>query len=187
MQNSGINNDMVDSVKQSLWKQFGAGIDMLTNAVRLWPEAYWDADKKFFYIAYHCAVFLDYYLTIPPKKFSPQLPFTLTAAANIPQDAIDDVVPDRIYSKTALLDYLASTREKCHRFIDGLTATQLRERWIDEPENSYLDLAASSVLNYSVLDILLFNMRHVQHHAAQLNLLLRQKINNAPDWVSQAL
>jgi len=187
MQNDRLNNDMVDSVKESLWKQFGASIDMLTNAVRLWPDACWDADKKFFYIAYHCAVFLDYYLTIPPNKFSPQLPFTLTAAANIPQDAIDDVVPDRIYSKTALLDYLASTREKCRRFIADLTAAQLRERWIDEPENSYLDLAASSVLNYSVLDILLFNMRHVQHHAAQLNLLLRQKINNAPDWVSQAL
>lgn len=29
-------------------------------------------------------------------------------------------------------------------------------------------------------------MRHVQHHTAQLNLLLRQEINDAPKWVSVA-
>jgi len=28
-------------------------------------------------------------------------------------------------------------------------------------------------------------MRHVQHHAAQLNMLLRQKTDSAPDWVSK--
>jgi uncharacterized damage-inducible protein DinB len=41
-------------------------------------------------------------------------------------------------------------------------------------------------MQFSTLEILLYNMRHVQHHAAQLNLLLRQEINKAPDWVSQA-
>ena len=40
--------------------------------------------------------------------------------------------------------------------------------------------------NYSLLEILLYNLRHIQHHAAQLNLLLRQNTNDAPNWVSQA-
>jgi uncharacterized damage-inducible protein DinB len=39
--------------------------------------------------------------------------------------------------------------------------------------------------SYSVIELLLYNMRHVQHHTAQLNLLLRQGIGNAPRWVSQ--
>ena len=34
-------------------------------------------------------------------------------------------------------------------------------------------------------ELLLYNMRHVQHHAAQLNMLLRQKTDSAPDWVSK--
>jgi uncharacterized damage-inducible protein DinB len=34
-------------------------------------------------------------------------------------------------------------------------------------------------------ELLLYNMRHVQHHAAQLNLLLRQTTDSAPDWVSK--
>jgi uncharacterized damage-inducible protein DinB len=44
----------------------------------------------------------------------------------------------------------------------------------------------SKTMSYNVIEILLYNMRHVQHHAAQLNLLLRQVINDAPGWVYQA-
>ena len=29
------------------------------------------------------------------------------------------------------------------------------------------------------------NLRHVQHHTAQLNLLLRQRTDSAPRWVSR--
>ncbi|MBK8554122.1 MAG: hypothetical protein IPL53_24965 [Ignavibacteria bacterium] len=58
----------------------------------------------------------------------------------------------------------------------------MKQHWIEEPDN----LACPETLRYSVFEILLYNMRHVQHHAAQLNLLLRKKINMAPDWVSEA-
>jgi hypothetical protein len=175
---------MFNNLRQSLWKHFGASIDMLRNAITLWPEDDWNTNKKFFYNAYHCLVFLDYYLTIPPKDFSSQLPFTLTEPGHMPDDAIDDVVPDRIYSKKELLDYLQSSREKCHNLIAGLTEEKLNERWINGSGNMNLDLSGSGALHYSVLDILFYNMRHVQHHAAQLNLLLRQTINKAPDYVS---
>jgi len=177
---------MFNILKQSLWKHFGASIDMLKNAITLWPEEYWNTNKRFFYNAYHCLVFLDYYLTIPPKNFSSALPFTLTELGQIPKESIDDVVPDRVYSKRELLDYLQSCREKCRKVISGLTEEKLNERWIDESETMYLALSSSNALNYSVLDILLYNLRHVQHHAAQLNLLLRQEINNTPDYVSMA-
>ena len=32
-------------------------------------------------------------------------------------------------------------------------------------------------------ELFLYNLRHVQHHAAQLNLILRQTIDRAPRWV----
>jgi uncharacterized damage-inducible protein DinB len=38
-------------------------------------------------------------------------------------------------------------------------------------------------LDLSVAEMLLYNMRHVQHHAGQLNRILRQKIDSAPRWV----
>ncbi|HSC39351.1 MAG TPA: hypothetical protein VLD19_15820 [Chitinophagaceae bacterium] len=126
---------MITALKENLWKQFGASIDMLKNAITLWPEAHWHADKRFFYTAYHCLIFLDYYLSIPAKHMSSPFSFTILAEDKIPEEALDDIVPDRIYSKEELL---------------------------------------------------LYNMRHVQHHAAQLNMLLRQRINEAPYWASRA-
>lgn len=176
--NITLRNIMIKALKESLWKQFGASIDMLKNAIQMFPEKSWQTDKKFFYIAYHSLIFLDYYLTVPYKSFSSPLPFTITDLANIPGEAVDDAVPDKIYSKEALLDYLESSRNKCYQLIGSLTEEKLNERWVEDFEQG--------AMNYSVLEILLYNMRHVQHHAAQLNLFLRQAIDEAPGWVSRA-
>lgn len=157
---------MPNLINKSLWKQFGASIDMLENAILLCPIEHWDTERKFWYNAYHCLFFLDYYLTMEPGAFSPPPPFTFSE--------FEDVMPDRVYSKEELLNYLRFNREKCHQLITRLTEEQFSERWINQ----------SGTMNYTVFEILLYNMRHVQHHAAQLNLLLRQTINNAPDWVS---
>ena len=40
-------------------------------------------------------------------------------------------------------------------------------------------------LGLSQGELLLYSMRHVQHHAAQLNLILRQRTNSAPRWVGK--
>lgn len=167
---------MINILQESLWRQFGASIDMLKNAIELWPEEYWYTDKKFFYNAYHCLVFLDYYLTVPPVNFASSLPFTLAGPNDdIAEDAVDDIIPNKIYSKKELLIYLQSSREKCRALIASLTEERMNEQWEEPGDRSF-----------ALPEILLYNMRHVQHHAAQLNLLLRQKINDAPDWVSRA-
>ena len=156
-------------LKETLWNQFGASIDMLENAITLCPDEIWDTEAKFWYNAYHCLFFLDYYLTLDPPNFSPPPPFTLSEFD--PSDAM----PDRVYRKDELLNYLQASREKCHDLIAGLT---------DEIANSFWT-NSSKTKSYPVLEILVYNMRHVQHHAAQLNLLLRQGINDAPKWVAR--
>jgi DinB family len=171
---------MINQLKESLWNQFGASIDTLENAIALCPEGLFTENERIFYICFHTLVFLDYYLTIPaPQKFSSPLPFTFMDPGDIPENAIDDLVPDKFYSKMELLEYLQSSRDKCHRLIAGLTAEKIQtERFIEPFE--------TDGMNYSILEILFYNMRHVQHHAAQLNLLLRQHTNNAPKWVFEA-
>lgn len=37
-------------------------------------------------------------------------------------------------------------------------------------------------MDFPVLEILLYNMRHTQHHTAQLNMLLRQDIDKHTEW-----
>lgn len=165
----------------ALWNQFGAAIDMMENAIRACPDEVWgDAAKKpewrergvvgFWYVVYHTLFFTDYYLTeglVSEADFVPPAPFTL--------GEFDDkgVLPERVYTKEELLDYLAHCRGKLAR---------LMEAWTDERAHRpsgipYRDMGVS--------ELLLYNMRHVQHHTAQLNLILRQTIDSAPTWVSK--
>jgi hypothetical protein len=158
---------MYTTVKESLWQQFGASIAMLENAVIACPAAHWDTDTKFWYNAYHSLFFLDFYLSLDATNFSPPAPFSLSE--------FEDRMPERVYSKEEVLSYLQFCRHKCFQLIDGLTAQSMTDRWRNE----------SGSMDYSMVEIILYNMRHVQHHAAQLNLLLRQAINDAPHWVSR--
>ena len=157
---------MDKSLREILWKQFGATIDMLENAISLCPESFWD-DRRFWYSAYHTIFYLDYYLSTEPDAFLPPNPFTLSEFD--PNGAI----PERIYTKKELLDYLEFARKKCFSLITDLTQENSEKRFI----NAYR--------NYNRFEIILYNMRHVQHHVGQLNLLLRQNIDDAPKWVSQ--
>jgi hypothetical protein len=158
---------MEKSLRESLWKQFGASIDMLENAIKMCPDIFWDTDKKFWYNAYHCIFWLDYFLTLEPSTFSPPKPFTLS------EFHPSGTMPERTYTKTELLTYLQASKEKCRQLIANLSHELANRRWVNEYRN------------YSVFEILLYNMRHVQHHAAQLNKLLREGINDAPQWVWQ--
>jgi hypothetical protein len=125
---------------------------------------------------------MDYYLTIPPTNFNATLPFTMISPDNIPAYAVDDLLPGKLYNKKELLDCLHACHQKCRSVIFSLTEENLGQRWIDQRD----DIAGSSTLNYSVLEILLYNLKHVQHHVGQLNLLLRQETGQAVSWVSDA-
>ena len=154
--------------KTILWQQFGATIDMLENALIDCPDELWNTPSQFWYMGYHTLFYLDYYLSDDPDSFSPPAPFTFSE--------LDPAgpMPDSVYSKEQLLSYLEFGRQKCHDLISGLTTEKAQKRFINEYRN------------YSILEILLYNMRHVQHHVGQLNLLLRQGTNDAPKWVSRA-
>lgn len=138
---------------------------MLENAIVMCPDELWDTADEFWYTSYHCLFFLDYYLTLDPSKYISPKPFS--------DSEFEGKRPERPYTKDELLTYLGSNREKCHNLLSGLTDEIANMRWI----NPYR--------NYSMFEMLLYNMRHVQHHTAQLNKLLRQRINNAPAWVAQ--
>jgi hypothetical protein len=160
-----------DQCKNIIWQQFGAAIDTLENAINACPDDLWgdrERTPEYWYLAYHTLFFLDYYLSGKDDNFAPPAPFTLSELD--PSGAM----PERVYSKDELLTYLRHCREKCRKTIQDMT---------DEWAGSKYEFAKVS-LDYS--ELLLYNMRHVQHHAAQLNLILRQNIDSAPRWVFTA-
>lgn len=160
---------MDNSLKETLWKQFGASLDMLDNAFAMCPNELWNTEEKFWYTSFHCLFWLNYYLTLEPASFTPTPPFTFS------EFNPNGEMPSRTYSKDELQNYLKSNREKLRQLLLNSTDEEiLYRRWVNDYKN------------YSLLEILLYNMRHGQHHTAKLNKLLRKNTNNAPAWVAQA-
>jgi hypothetical protein len=156
--------------KTIIWPQFGAAIDMLENAAAACPDKLWgDRSRRpeYWYLVYHTLFFLDYYLSDSEDKFLPPAPFTL--------GELDPagILPERVYSKKELRDYLEHGRNKCRAKLSALTDDSARQPCGFERRNM------------TVSELLLYNMRHVQHHTAQLNLILRQTVDSAPEWVGQ--
>jgi hypothetical protein len=171
--------------KQVLWRNFGAAINMLQETIRLCPNALWQKKGRFFYMVYHTTVFLDYYLSIPVRDFDPPLSYTLVHPDTLPAGAIDDVIPDRLYTREEMINWLDSIRGKCKSLVLESSHERLAQRWIQDDELNLHLGCPSLVKDYSILEIIFYNFRHVQHHVAQLNLMLRAEANTAADWISQ--
>jgi len=166
------------SWKAAVSRQFGAAIDMLDNALRACPDELWQAQiyneamqrpefGGFWYVAYHTLFWLDFYLADTADGFKPPPPFTLS-------ELVADAFPERVYTKAELQTYLEFGRDKCRAKLettaDLLVAQRCRTDWFE----------------MSAAELLLYNMRHVQEHAAQLSLFLGQSVGSAPGWVAKA-
>ncbi|MEO7001654.1 MAG: DinB family protein [Ktedonobacterales bacterium] len=172
----------------SLWKQFGAAIDMLDNAVvacpdALWTERLWNVPptsgfpqqmSQFWYVSYHTLFWLDLYLSgVPEEEFIPPAPFI--------QGEMDseETLPEQPFAKQELRASLASIRQKCHDTLIALTDEQTQRPveypWTEGQPVSYLELQ-------------FYNLRHIQEHVAQLNLFLGLHgiPDEALDWVTRA-
>ncbi len=110
---------------------------------------------------------LDLQLSGTVEGFAPPAPFDLRELDPA------GLLPERPYTKDELRTYLQHCRKKC------------RETMVDLTEDQAHRSCQWGSLDLSFAELLLYNMRHVQHHAAQLNLLLRQNIDSAPPWVKR--
>ena len=140
---------------------------MLENAIQACPDAGWgrgSGNFEFWYIAFHTLFFLDFY-SGPADGFAPPAPFSLTELDPAGQ------MPERVYTKEELRNYLVYGREKCRAALLALTEEQALTRY----RVAWLDI--------SMAELFLYTMRHVQHHSAQLNLILRQTGGSVPRYV----
>jgi hypothetical protein len=162
---------MNEEWKKIIWNQFGASIDMLGNAIDACPEEVWDDRRRdfssYWYVVSHALFWLDYYLS-NDENFAPPEPFGF--------EELDPagVIPERTYTKDELRNYLNYCREKCRATIENLNEENINKSY----------KFGWGEMNFT--ELLLYNMRHVQHHAAQLNLILRQKTDSAPGWIGRA-
>lgn len=160
-----------EKLNEPIWGQFGAAIDMLERAIQVCPEHLWATGpeyQQFWYLSYHTLFFLDYNMHGNPDTYQPRPPFGLTELDPV------GLLPERVFTKEELLDYLVHCHKQCRIVTQSMTSTQ------------GMSICPYPERKMSHYEFLLYNMRHVQHHAAQLNLLLRQVVDDAPTWVSRS-
>ena len=166
------------NLKTSVWRQFGATIEYLARTIEACPDSLWTCSlwdtgtapperSRTWYVAYHTLFWLDLYLTGAEEGFLPPPPFEL-----IEQDD-DGPIPERVYSKVELQDYLEGCRMRCYETVQALTDETLGRRCV------------FSWGECSFLELLIYNLRHVQEHSGQLNLMLGQNGVATADYPTQ--
>ena len=159
-------------LKKSIWQQFGAAIDTLDDALtlcpdHLWESVLWDDSEdarygQFWFVAYHALFWTDLFFTGSQQGFAPPAPF------------IRGALPEKPYTKSDVQAYLKDCRRKSQALIEGLT-----------DEQAYR-VCTFEWMTPTFLELQLYSMRHIQEHAAQLNLLLGQKGVTGQDWIPKA-
>ena len=146
-------------MQDALRQQFGATLDDLESALRAIPESHWEAGENWkhqpWYLAYHSLFWLDLYLGESSDDYRPPAPFTLS-------EMQENRPPERVYTRDELLGWLAGCR----------AALAARLETLATPD----DLRRVCRLHWGEMqagELMLYNLRHVQHHVGQLNLRLR--------------
>ena len=157
-------------VKNAIRGQFGGAIEMLRQSIHACPEELWDDREEgipFWHIAYHTIFFMDLYSGDSPEMFEAHRPpsFHAEDMQNLGK------TPTRTLSREQVVNYLEESAAKSLKIIDGLKLEDLGRQ------------TAFHWLKQSVGETLLYNLRHVNHHVGQLNLILRQGTGASPGWI----
>jgi len=160
-----------------LGRQFAASIQVLRNAIEACPDELWDDRSDgtpVWHIAYHAMFFCDLYFTRDLKSFKAP-DFHVENHHFLPGDYKDFAgvvtTPESAYSREQLLAYADHCLKKGKQVFEGLTEERARERcgfWWYE---------------LNVGEFLINSLRHTQHHAAQIALILRRRADIGVEWM----
>ena len=162
--------------KQVIQSQYFAALEMLKQAITKCPPELWNVrnDKnRFWHIAYHALFYTHLYLQDTEKEFRPREnhrdEYQFMGPLPWPPHALPKI--GEPYSKEDVLAYLAFVRKQVQEHVPAI------------------DLDAASGfdwLPFGKLELQLYNLRHLQHHAAELYERLGARAGIDLDWIGTA-
>jgi DinB superfamily len=165
---------MLDVYKESITNQYEAVFCTLASCVERCPDANWQravGNLTFCQVAFHALFYADVYLGRDLKSLREQPFHRDHAAVFADYEELEDRAQRAVYDKRFITDYLRHCREKASSVIASETAETLHRR----PGFDWLP--------FSRAEVHVYNIRHAQHHAAQLNLRLRLDSGDGVPWV----
>jgi hypothetical protein len=161
---------MEQHLKTVIISQYRASLKMLGDAIDLCEDDLWENAEyhnQFWQIAYHTLFFTNLYMSgsensfVPWKKHRDDLQ---NLRCMMGTDGTS-VIP--AYEKTEIFDYMETTMHKIEPALYHLHAT--------EPSGFHW-------LPFSKLELEFYNIRHIQHHAAQLIERIREAYGKEVRW-----
>lgn len=165
---------MLDAFKTLIANQFEAAFCTLNVCIERCPETVWDgrvANHRFCQVAFHTLFYADFYLGSSEDGFRDQAFHRDHADFFRDYEEFDDHPPTWLYDRPSIKSYLDHCRRKASDTISSETAESLTAR------------AAFPRRTFSRSELHVYNMRHIQHHAAQLSLRLRLDAAQDIPWI----
>jgi hypothetical protein len=161
-------------IKPVLKSQYRAALAMLKQAIDRCPENLWASTEypnSFWHIAYHALFFLHMYLQPDSDSFHPWEKHRkeYEFMGSLPWPPHNQPNIEEPYTKDQVMEYL----HICDEMIDAA----VEKLDLDAPECGFWWYKMSKLEHQFV------NIRHTQHHAAQLMDRLRQVAGVGVDWI----
>jgi hypothetical protein len=168
---------MIDTVKHLIVHQMTAALDTLKHCIDTCPEAEWQEahkDAPFSQAVFHALFYADFYLGRDAVPFKEQ-PFHASHRVIFADyEELENKLPEQLYEKAFCLDYLGHCLAKLQAAVAAESAASL---------------AGASGIGFrktSRAELYVYNIRHIQHHAAQLGLRIQQLTGKELPWFSGA-
>lgn len=170
---------MLDTLMELLVHQYEASLSTLNLAIAGCPDGSWNqrvANLKFCQAAFHAVFFADVYLQ--PGDDAEALKRQAFHVEHRGDFGDYEEMEDRpqvlLYAKPFVQSYLQNVRHKA------------RETIALESAGVLAGPSGFRRRNCSRAELHVYNIRHIQHHAAQLSLRLRLDAGTDIPWVSHA-
>ena len=144
--------------------QYEAAFLTVQECIESCPDNAWDqpvCNHRFCQSAFHALFFADVYLGANPEAVEDQDFHREHAETFAGYDQWEKEHTDKHYSKEFVAAYLQHCRDKAKTLLENVTEAELTAPsgffWIGGP----------------AAEVHVYNIRHLQHHAAQLSLRLR--------------
>ncbi len=165
---------MLNTFKQPIANQYEAALCMLSVCIDRCPEDAWNApvaNLKVCQVAFHTLFFTDFYLG-PNADALRRQPFHRDHAPFFRDyEELEDRAQVLLYDKSSIKTYLQHCREKATDVVAAETAKSLAGPSGFERKT------------FSRAELHVLNIRHIQHHTAQLSLRLRLDSHQDIPWI----
>jgi hypothetical protein len=165
---------MLRTFQELIASQFEAAFCTLNACIDRCPQAAWNSpvgNHKFCQVAFHALFYADFYLGPNEESFRQQAFHRDHQHFFRDYEEFEDHAPRLLYDKASVKNYLEHCRRKASATIAAETAESLAAR-ADFPRRAF-----------SRAELHVYNMRHIQHHAAQLSLRLRIDAQEDIPWI----